>query len=78
MLHLAYVAIGRLDGVVDHNVKVWDIAAAVPLVLAAGGKVEYITTPPFPLQQFDLEMNRIFYVAGSAPTCERLRGVLGV
>lgn len=76
-LHLAYVAAGLLDGVVDHNVKIWDIAAAVPLVHAAGGQVDFISKAPFPMEQFDLGMERIFYVAGSPATCARLRAVLG-
>ncbi len=77
-MHLAYVAAGLLDGVVDHNVKVWDIAAAVPLVEAAGGKVEFISPSPFPLEEFDLGMGRIFYVAGSAAVCAQLRDALGL
>ena len=77
-LHLAYVAAGLIDGVVDHNVKVWDIAAAVPLVIAAGGRVEFITRPPFPMEQFDLGMERIFYVAGSPAVCTQLRAALGL
>ncbi|MEY3774717.1 MAG: hypothetical protein RLZZ129_1497 [Verrucomicrobiota bacterium] len=75
-LHLAYVATGLIDAVVDHNVKVWDIAAAVPLVLAAGGEVCFLAEAPFPLRQFDLRMGRIFYVAGSSAACRQLRGLL--
>ena len=37
-LHLAYVAAGLLEGCVDFNVKIWDLAAAIPLVRAAGGE----------------------------------------
>jgi len=77
-LHMAYVAVGLFDAVVDHNVKVWDIAAAVPLVLAAGGTVEYVTPPPFPLRNFDVNMGRIFCLAGSAPVVGKLRKLLGV
>ena len=77
-MHLAYVAGGLLDGVVDHNVKVWDIAAAVPLVEAAGGKVDFISPSPFPLEEFDLGMGRIFYIAGSAAVCAQLRAALGL
>ena len=76
-LHLAYVAAGLLDAVVDHNVKVWDIASAVPLVLAAGGKLDYISVSPFPLREFDLHMGRIFYVAGPTSGCAQLRTLLG-
>lgn len=75
-LHLAYVAAGILDGVVDHNVKVWDIAAAVPMVLAAGGHLAYLNGDVFPLRQFDLKMDRIFYVAGGEATLAALQRVL--
>jgi myo-inositol-1(or 4)-monophosphatase len=75
-LHLAYVAVGILDGTVDHNVKVWDIAAAVPLCLAGGGLVQFLNGEQFPLRQFDLKMGRIFYVAGNAAVCARLRELL--
>jgi len=63
---------------VDHNVKVWDIASAVPLVLAAGGTVDYISASPFPLLEFDLHMGRIFYVAGASSGCTQLRTLLEV
>ena len=76
-LHLTYVAIGILDGTVDHNVKIWDIAAAVPLCLAGGGLVQFLNGEQFPLRSFDLKMDRIRYVAGNAAMCARLREVLG-
>jgi myo-inositol-1(or 4)-monophosphatase len=77
-LHLAYVAAGILDGVVDHNVKLWDIASAVPLVWAAGGETRFLNGDPFPMRAFDLRMKRIFYVAGSTRTCDDLLRTLGV
>lgn len=75
-LHLAYTAIGLLDGTVDHNVKLWDIAAAIPLVRAAGGEVRFLGRSPLPLRTFDLNMARIFYVAGSAAMCDALGRIL--
>ncbi|MBE7540639.1 MAG: inositol monophosphatase [Opitutaceae bacterium] len=75
-LHLAYVAAGIFDGTVDHNVKVWDIAAAVPMVLAAGGRLVCFTGDVFPLREFDLGMGRIFYAAGGEKTVQALRRVL--
>jgi myo-inositol-1(or 4)-monophosphatase len=75
-LHLAYVAAGLLDGVVDHNVKLWDIAAAIPLVRAVGGEVRFLSGSPLPLGEFDLQMSRIFYVAGLPAFCDELQGVL--
>jgi myo-inositol-1(or 4)-monophosphatase len=75
-LHLAYVAAGLLEGTVDHNVKVWDIAAAVPLCRAAGGEVRFLGSPVFPLKTFDLKMPRIRYCAGSPELVDILAGLL--
>ena len=76
-LHLAYVAAGILDGCVDYNVKIWDLAAAIPLVKAAGGEVHFLNGEQLPMRQFDLKMGRIFYVAGSPAMCARLRELMG-
>ena len=75
-LHLAYVAAGLLDATVDHNVRIWDIAAAVPLVWAGGGQVEFLNGEQFPLQVFNLKMERIQFVAGNAAACATLRTLL--
>ncbi len=75
-LHLAYVAAGLLEGTVDHNVRIWDIAAAVPLVLAAGGEVHFLNGEQFPMTVFDLKMDRIRFIAGNASICAKLRTVL--
>lgn len=72
-LHLAYVAVGILGGTVDHNVKIWDIAAAIPLCLAGGGEIHFLNGDQLPLREFDLNMRRIFYVAGNPAVCARLR-----
>lgn len=76
-LHLAYVAAGILDGCVDFNVKIWDLAAAIPLVRAGGGEVHFLNGEQFPMRQFDLKMRRIVYVAGSPAMCARLRELMG-
>ncbi len=75
-LHLAYVAAGILDGCVDYNVKIWDLAAAIPLVRAAGGEVHFLNGEQLPMRIFDLRMQRIVYVAGSPAMCARLRDVM--
>ena len=77
-LHLAYVAAGLLDGCVDFNVKIWDLAAAIPLVRAAGGEVHFLNGEQFPMRQFDLKMKRIFYCAGSPTMCARLQGLMTI
>ncbi len=72
-LHLAYVATGLLDGCVDYNVKIWDLAAAIPLVRAGGGEVHFLNGEQLPMKVFDLRMKKIIYVAGSPAMCARLR-----
>jgi myo-inositol-1(or 4)-monophosphatase len=77
-LHLAYVAAGILDGCVDYNVKIWDLAAAIPLVRAAGGEVVFLNREQLPMRHFDLKMDRIMYVAGSAAIVKLLRDAMQV
>jgi myo-inositol-1(or 4)-monophosphatase len=76
-LHLAYAAIGLLDGVVDHNNKVWDIAAACALCAEAGVEIHYLSNPPFPMREFTLKAKRIQYAAGNPAMVARLREVVG-
>ncbi len=75
-LHLAYVGVGLLDGCVDFNVKIWDLAAAIPLVRAGGGEVHFLNGAQLPMRVFDLKMKKILYVAGSPATCARLRELM--
>jgi myo-inositol-1(or 4)-monophosphatase len=75
-LHLAYVATGLLDGCVDYNVKIWDLAAAIALVRAAGGEVQFLNGEQLPMRTFDLKMKRIIYVAGSPAMCARLKELM--
>jgi myo-inositol-1(or 4)-monophosphatase len=74
-LHLAYVAAGLFDGAVDYNVKIWDLAAAIPLCRAAGGEVRFMNGEQLPMRQFDLAMKRIVYVAGGPIMCPLLAGL---
>ena len=41
-MSLAYVAAGSVDVYAEKNIKIWDVAAGIAIVLAAGGKIEYI------------------------------------
>ncbi|WP_246026448.1 inositol monophosphatase family protein [Oleiharenicola lentus] len=76
-LHLAYVAIGLLDGVVEHNNRLWDIAAACALVEESGAKIHYLTASPYPMKEFTLKAPRVQYVTGNAATVVKLREILG-
>jgi myo-inositol-1(or 4)-monophosphatase len=75
-LHLAYVAAGMFGGAVDFNVKIWDLAAAIPLCRAAGGKVLFLNGERLPLRTFDLTMTPIIYAAGPPPMADRLAALV--
>jgi myo-inositol-1(or 4)-monophosphatase len=47
-LDMAYVASGRLDAYIEQSVSLWDIAAGILLVEAAGGSVKVQTRPENP------------------------------
>jgi len=76
-LHLSYVATGLLDGVVEHNNRLWDIAAACALVEESGAAIHYLTASPYPMKEFTLKAPRVQYVAGNPAMIARLREVLG-
>jgi myo-inositol-1(or 4)-monophosphatase len=76
-LHLAYVAAGLFGGAVDFNLKIWDLAAAIPLCRAAGGEVIFMNGAQLPMTVFDLNMRKIIYVAGSPAMAARLAGLIG-
>jgi myo-inositol-1(or 4)-monophosphatase len=75
-LHLAYVGIGLMDGVADHNVRVWDIAAACAIALGGGAKIEFLRNGPFPLRAFSVQLPRIHYVAGNPKMSAELRKLM--
>ncbi|MEM8867392.1 MAG: inositol monophosphatase [Verrucomicrobiota bacterium] len=62
-----YVATGYLTGVVDHKVKVWDIAAAHAICLGAGVGFHFLNeeSAPFPLKEFHPQLNFCPYAAGT-------------
>ncbi len=76
-LHLAYVAIGLLDGVVEHNNRIWDIAASCALIEESGAAIYYFAAPPFPMKEFTLRSPRVQYVTGRPAMVAKLREVLG-
>ncbi len=44
-LAMAYIATGRLDAYIEHEISLWDIAAGQLLVENAGGKVSLTPLP---------------------------------
>ena len=75
-LHLAYLALGLLDGVVEHNNRVWDIAAAAALIPESGAELHYVGKSPFPLREFSVDSPRVQYVAGNSTMVAKLSEIL--
>jgi len=76
-LHLAYVALGRLDGVFDERVRLWDIAAAVALLQAAGLEIRFLGNSPFPVRRVVLKGPYIQYFAGTPDFLALVQNSLG-
>ena len=70
-LHLAYVARGFLAGSVDHNVKVWDIAAGAALCAATRVSLKFRSGPLFPLTDYRSVPRKAPYYAAAGPRMER-------
>ncbi|MEX0325201.1 MAG: inositol monophosphatase [Puniceicoccaceae bacterium] len=76
-LHLAYAALGRLDGVLDEKVRIWDIAAAMCLLLAAGREIRFLGKDPLPLHHFSMKDPCLRYYAGNAAFLKEMENCLG-
>lgn len=40
-LSLAWIACGRMDAYIEEDVRIWDVAAGLPIVIGAGGTCSY-------------------------------------
>jgi myo-inositol-1(or 4)-monophosphatase len=76
-LHLTYVALGRVDGSFDEKVRLWDIAAGVCLLLAAGMEIRFLTDDPFPVHGFHMNSPSLRYFAGSPAFLAKMENWLG-
>lgn len=64
-LNFVYAATGKVDGCLDFQVKVWDIAAACALLAGAGSAVHWLGASPFPMKEFHVDQSRLRLAAGS-------------
>jgi len=74
-LHLTYASLGMIDACMDFTVRVWDIAAAAALCVETGAQMHHFNGSPFPLQNFDLKMKPLRYLAGSPAACSDILGI---
>ncbi len=76
-IHMAYTALGWLDGVIAHRVKAWDIAGGMPLLAAVGGSTRFFDTEVFPMKTFDSKGAGFGHIAGSHELCDSIEKTLG-
>lgn len=77
-LNLAYNAFGAIDGSVDYNTKIWDIAAATAMLEAAGREIVFRGTQAFPLREISAKMPNLRWVAGTPEFMEKARKFLSL
>ncbi len=77
-LNLAYNAFGAIDGSVDYNTKIWDIAAATAMLDASGREIVFRGTQAFPLREVSAAMPNLRWVAGTPGFMEKARKVLSL
>lgn len=75
-LSATYVANGYLTGAIDYRVKVWDIAAAYALCVAAGLEWRFVEANPFPAKTFHPHQGRCPYYVGTAKLIEEFESAI--
>lgn len=76
-IHMAYTALGWMDGVIAHRVKAWDIAGGMPLLAAVGGSTRFFDTEVFPMKSFDSKGKGFAHIAGSKELCDEIEKTIG-
>ncbi len=76
-IHMAYTALGWLDGVIAHRVKAWDIAGGMPLIAAVGGSTRFFDTEVFPMKTFSSKSEGFGHIAGSHELCDSIEKTIG-
>ncbi|MBC2607624.1 inositol monophosphatase family protein [Pelagicoccus albus] len=69
-IHMAYTALGWIDGVIGHRVKTWDIAGGMPLIAAVGGSTRFFDQEVFPMKDFSSKAKGFFHISGSGELCD--------
>ena len=73
-LNLAYNAFGAIDGSVDYNTKIWDIAAAAAMIEAAGREMVFLGgNAAFPLREVSAKMPNLRWIAGTPDFMKKAR-----
>lgn len=71
-LNMVYSGIGMLHGSIEFRVRVWDIAAAYPIIIEAGAEAHFFGEKVFPLETFHTKLERCPLVTGIGSFCKEV------
>jgi myo-inositol-1(or 4)-monophosphatase len=71
LVDCAYVADGRLGGMVNRSTRIWDIAASMVIIGEAGGVYTQADGNPLTLDATSRAAERVYAVMAGAPTLHR-------
>lgn len=77
-LQLLYVALGKLEGVLDEKVRIWDVAASLAILQAAGLPHYWIGGNPFPFRKFSLSQPALRFFAGRPELCIQIADAMEI
>lgn len=75
-LNLLHASTGRIDGVIDFKVRIWDIAAGLAFAKASKRQYHFLGGSPLPLREFSVNMPLSPYFCGTQSFCEEIRRLL--
>ena len=75
-LNLAYNAFGAIDGSVDYNTRIWDVAASAAMLEAAGREIVFFDTSAFPLREVSSSMPNLRWCAGTPEFMAKAKSLL--
>ncbi len=76
VLSFLYVALGQGQGYIDFGLKVWDIAAAYPILKALSVPFVFLSESPFPLKTFDTGHSPLSFYTGVPAFCSYIESLI--
>lgn len=76
VLSFLYVALGKGQGYIDFALRIWDIAAAYPILKALNLPFIFLSESPFPLKTFDTGHPNLSFYTGSPAFCAYIEAAL--
>jgi myo-inositol-1(or 4)-monophosphatase len=76
VLSFLRVAMGQAQGHIDFSLKIWDIAAAYPILKALNLSFVFLSDSPFPLKVFNIDHPDLALYTGNAAFCSYIESLV--